>query len=538
MTHDAAPPAHALPLLRVLLILPYAPAAFMQADVDLLDRHFDLDQIVHTRGKRRLLLGVVRRLLLNRPDLLLCWFIVPSYALALTLLAKLLGIKVGFITGGYDIVSMPSIGFGALRFPLFRLLLRPTLALADVVLPFSQQSARQVRKYGRPRRVAVLYPGVDVQFFRPAPARPREPLAVTVSPVTAVAIRQKGLRTFVEAARYAPETHFVLVGRSPDGSIAQLRALAPPNVEFVERFVSAEELRDLYQRANCYVQASVHEGFGIAVAEAMACGTVPLVTQRFSLPEVTGGLWEYIPLDDPQALARAVQRCRVVTPAQRRAFRRRIVETYPLRRRETELVAALLDTVSGRRALAGSGGTAPIKLDLGCGSVQRPGCFGIDARPTPATALVADAQALPIAAAVADEVYASCLLEHFDAPARVLDEIHRVLKPTGRAILRLPNLGTYSSHLDTTHRFLADLALWRSLLTGYFAQVEVQPVGTKYRDSRSLVAVNWLLVNGFKWYELAQGWDFICTDPRPEPVLSYIGWWEEATHPGRVGGQF
>ena len=62
-------------------------------------------------------------------------------------------------------------------------------------------------------------------------------------------------------------------------------------------------------------------------------------------------------------------------------------------------------------------------------------------------------------------------------------------------------------------------------------------MGTKYRDSRSLMVVNWLLVNLFKWHELAQGWDFICSEPRPSAVSSYIGWWEEGAHEGRVGGQ-
>jgi glycosyltransferase involved in cell wall biosynthesis len=525
-------------VLKVLLLLPYDPAAFMQADVETLGRHFDLDVLVHNRGKARLFLSLLRRLLLRRPDVLLLWFIVPSYALLVTGLAKLAGVKVAVITGGYDVVGMPGIGFGALRVPLFRRLLRPTLALADRLIPFSRSAARQVARTGGKGKMTVIYPGVDTAFFAPGPPARREPLALTVSPVTEVAIRQKGLKTFVEAARHAPDLRFVLVGRSPDGSIEQLRQIAPPNVEFVERFLPAEELRDLYRRATCYIQASAHEGFGIAVAEAMACGAVPVVTKRFSLPEVTGGLGLYIPLDDPQATAAAARRTLAATPAQRAALRARVVEHFPQMRRDRELVETLVDLVPGRRRLGtGAAVAPPIKLDLGCGSVQRPGFLGIDARPTRATALVADAQHLPIATGVADEVDASCLLEHFDAPSRVLDEIHRVLKPSGRAVLRLPNLGTYSSHLDTTHRFLADLALWRALFSGYFAQVEVQPVGTKYRDSRSLVAVNWLLVNGLKWYELAQGWDFICTAPRPEPILSYVGWWEEGEHAGRIGGQ-
>ncbi|HUS17484.1 MAG TPA: glycosyltransferase, partial [Chloroflexia bacterium] len=465
------------PLLKVLLVLPYEPAPFMQADIAILDRHFELDTITHNRGKRRLFLSVARRLLFDRPDVLLMWFIVPSYALALTLMAKVCGVKVAFITGGYDVVSMPRIGFGAMRFPLFRGMLRPTLALADLVLPFSEAAAQHVAKYSRARHVTVLYPGVDTVFFTPPPpGSQREPLALTVSPVIKESIAQKGLDTFVAAARLAPEIRFVLVGTSPDGSLESLRRGAPSNVEFIDRFLPAIELRELYRRASCYVQASRHEGFGVAVAEAMACGAVPVVTQRFSLPEVTGGLGQYIPVGDAVATAAAVRESsRIPTPA-RMALRKRVMTHFPLARRETELVTLLLGLAPGRRRLSVEATIhAPIKLDLGCGSLERPGFIGIDARPTRATRIVADAQQLPLGPGMADEIFATCLLEHFDAPTQVLDEVHRVLKPTGRAVLRLPNLGTYSSHLDTTHRFLADLSLWRTLFNGYFHQVEVRP---------------------------------------------------------------
>ena len=171
--------------------------------------------------------------------------------------------------------------------------------------------------------------------------------------------------------------------------------------------------------------------------------------------------------------------------------------------------------------------TIPLRIDLGCGSQVRPGFTGIDARMTPATAIVSDARSVAVASHLADEVYASCLLEHFENPHEVLREIHRLLAPDGQAVLRLPNLGTYSSHLDLTHRFLADLALWRRILSGYFDDVEVLPVGTKYRDSPSLVRVNWVLVNLLKWYELAQGWDFVCRRPKSATSVEYIAWWEE-----------
>lgn len=520
---------------RVLLILPYEPASFMEVDIASLNAYFSVDIVVHNRGKLRLFLSVLRRLLFNRPDVVLLWFIVPSYALAVTLMAKILGARVAFITGGYDVVNMGRVGFGALRFPLFRFMLKLTLALADLVLPFSESAARQVRKYARPRRSEVVYPGVDTDFFSPDDAIEREALAVTVSPVTETAIKQKGLKTFVDAARYAPQMRFVIVGLSPDGSIAKLKASAPANVEFVERFVPVGELRDLYRRAACYVQVSLHEGFGVAVAEAMACGTPVVVTKVFSLPEVTGGLAEYVPIEDPRATAEAVLRAGAASRQQREALRGRVKDSFTMDHRERKLVRLLSELLSSVPAP----GTIqkPLRLDLGCGSVKRAGYVGIDMRATVATAIVADAQALPIASSVVDEVQATCLLEHFDEPHRVLAEVWRVLKPTGVSIFRIPNLGTYSAHLDTTHRFLADLGVWRSLFEGYFGHVEVRPVGTKYRDSRSLVLANRLAVNVLKWYELAQGWDFVCSEPRPEPVLRYIGWWEEGEHEGRVGGQ-
>ncbi len=315
----------------------------MQTDVAILSRYFDLEVIVHNRGKMRLAASVWNKLLGRRPHIMLMWFIVPSYALALTLLGRLLRVKVAFITGGYDIAGMPEIGFGALRYPLFRRLLGPTVRLADLVLPFSRSADEQLRRYARPARSVVVYPGIDTDFFTPAPDRhaERERMALTVSPVTHSSMLQKGLKTFVEAARHAPDVQFVLVGRSPDGSISTLRGTAGANVRFEERFVPAEELRDLYRRAACYVQVSLHEGFGIAVAEAMACGAVPVVTGVFSLPEVTGGLGEYVPVNDPAATARAVLRSLDASGERRAQLRQHVLTNFTMERRERELVSAL-----------------------------------------------------------------------------------------------------------------------------------------------------------------------------------------------------
>src|SRR5205823_11695232 len=98
---------------------------------------------------------------------------------------------------------------------------------------------------------------------------------------------RKGLLPFVQASAYCPAVRFVVVGRACDDSIATLRRLAGPNVEFAG-FLPDAGLAALYARAAVYVQASLHEGFGLSVAEAMSAGCVPGVSRAGAAPPVVG----------------------------------------------------------------------------------------------------------------------------------------------------------------------------------------------------------------------------------------------------------
>src|SRR5207249_5213140 len=120
----------------------------------------------------------------------------------------------------------------------------------------------------------------------------RTRMALTVGNVWRENLLRKGLLPFVQASRFLPDVRFVLAGAWKDNSIEELRKAAGPNVEFLG-FVPDERLAELYEQASVYVQASLHEGFGMSLAEAMAAGCVPVASRCGALPEVVGDAGVY-----------------------------------------------------------------------------------------------------------------------------------------------------------------------------------------------------------------------------------------------------
>jgi SAM-dependent methyltransferase len=168
-----------------------------------------------------------------------------------------------------------------------------------------------------------------------------------------------------------------------------------------------------------------------------------------------------------------------------------------------------------------------LRINVGCGVEAIAGFVNIDIRGVKSVDLRADVLRLPLAKDSVFDARAYSLLEHFADPRGPLDELHRVLRPEGRLIVRVPALGTNAAHLDPTHRYLADLVHWRQLLLGYFRQVRIGSVGVKYRASPVLVALQRLLIGGLRFHDLGQCWVLTATRKRAQPERYVRLWWDE-----------
>jgi alpha-1,3-rhamnosyl/mannosyltransferase len=71
--------------------------------------------------------------------------------------------------------------------------------------------------------------------------------------------------------------------------------------------VTGLELAALYRRARVVVFPSLAEGFGLPVAEAMACGAPVVTSNRSSMPEVAGGGAVLVDPEDVTAISDGIR---------------------------------------------------------------------------------------------------------------------------------------------------------------------------------------------------------------------------------------
>jgi len=250
------------------------------------------------------------------------------------------------IVGGFDTANMPDIGYGYQQGGIRRAASRWIMRRARRLATNSEYSLSEIRQNTPipPARVRVIHHGVPDPFGEEPAAKERE--ALTVGAIGHTTLVQKGQIPFVQAAAELPDVRFTFAGKWLDGSVDQLRARAGENVSFTG-WLSDDDLHAAYRRAAVYVQASRHEGFGLAVAEAMLAGCVPVVMNVTAMPEVVGDAGVLIESQEPAEVARGIRRALELGPGAASRARERILTAFPMERRREGILGLVEDALAG-----------------------------------------------------------------------------------------------------------------------------------------------------------------------------------------------
>jgi glycosyltransferase involved in cell wall biosynthesis len=335
-----------------ILFIPSATSSFMRTDFDILSEVHDVRSFDFP-GPSGGWFKIIRRLpLLWRnvkwADLTFSWF-GKLHAFFAVLFSKILKKKSVVVISGGEVCRFSFLVSGKnyrgiCTQPIKRWFPRYVARWADLLLPVSQYVYQEALESvgADPRRMKMIYHGFDTDIFKPKYNVMKDSSVVTIGEVMEENLYNKRFLEFVESAEFLPGNPFILIGPNRDGVVKGLKNITAPNLVFTGG-VYGKDLINFLNKASVYVQASICESFGCALAEAMACECVPVVSRIPALEEVVGDCGVYLnnPVT-PQEIAKKVK-IALRRPELGKCARERIIEKFPLEKR----CRALLDAIDG-----------------------------------------------------------------------------------------------------------------------------------------------------------------------------------------------
>jgi glycosyltransferase involved in cell wall biosynthesis len=235
-------------------------------------------------------------------DLFFCWW--WGYSIAPVLAGRLIGRPV-IVTGAFDFSScrqeLPGICF--LDRPWWKkAIIKTVLALSDASAFVSAHEYSEVCSNLYVRSPRLLCHSVDTAVYYPRSGSERGRYFFCITWTSRENIVRKGLINSIRAFKLAleklkPDVKFYIAGKIGDGHADVLELINSLGLTSRVKYlgmISEEEKLLALRECIAYVQPSLYEGFGVAIAEAISCGSSVISSAVGAVPEVTGGLCSYV----------------------------------------------------------------------------------------------------------------------------------------------------------------------------------------------------------------------------------------------------
>jgi len=208
------------------------------------------------------------------------WIWFADYpALPFIVIAKLFRKPIIMRVAGWEVYSAPEINYGNQLNPIRGAVTRWIIRNSNVCVVPSEAYQKITKKCEPAANVVVIPNSIDAELCKsPLPKKNGVVTALVSMKFTRVL---KGIPTFE-------------------------RATKSMNSRIIEN-VPHNELIETLKASKVYCQLSYTESFGVTLLEAMACGCIPVVTNRDALPEVVGDCGYIVPYGDSRETRRCIQ---------------------------------------------------------------------------------------------------------------------------------------------------------------------------------------------------------------------------------------
>jgi glycosyltransferase involved in cell wall biosynthesis len=265
-------------------------------------------------------------------DLVFAWF-AGDHAFFSSLIARIIGKPMVVVVGGYDVASIKELKYGSFLNPLARAMVRLVFKHSDKILTVDDSLKNDAIKHTgvNGKNIKTLHTGYDDKIY--TPDEKKENLVITVALSNDWnRVRLKGLDTFVKAAKYMPDTKFLVIGVIGEAK-EKLKSISSPNVELIEP-VYQKKLISYYQKAKVYCQLSMREGLPNTVCEAMLCECVPVGTHVKGIHTAIGNTGFYVDYGDVEGTVKAVKKALSSSDEQGKKAREYIQNNFSFEKRK------------------------------------------------------------------------------------------------------------------------------------------------------------------------------------------------------------
>lgn len=220
---------------------------------------------------------------------------------------------------------------------------QPAVHRAKKLLAGSETSKQEYVAYYKvpDEKIVVARYGVDVDFFRPVKAQSLR-ASLNIPPGDLIIMYsgfftpRKGLEYLALAMKEIHPTPWLVLTGKWTLSVykkfyAYLGAMRSKVIDV--GFVPDERMPDYFSMADIYISPSLLEGFGLPLAESLACGTPVVAADAGAVSEVIGPGGILVPPADPHALAVSITNL-FASPTKRKDLaekgRKHVVEHFSL----------------------------------------------------------------------------------------------------------------------------------------------------------------------------------------------------------------